>query len=88
MLKLSKKDIARFWTKVDKSGGEDACWPWLASQDGRGYGQFTVKQLGLWKPIKAHRISCFLKYKVLSSCTCHHCDNPICCNPSHLYNGS
>ena len=24
------KQEERFWPKVDKSGGKDACWPWLA----------------------------------------------------------
>lgn len=30
----------RFWSKVDKSGGPDACWPWLAAIDQGGYGTF------------------------------------------------
>lgn len=28
--KLSEAEIARFWSRVDKSGGPDACWPWTA----------------------------------------------------------
>lgn len=28
----------RFWPKVDKSGGPDACWPWLGGINGDGYG--------------------------------------------------
>lgn len=31
----------RFWKKVDRSGGPDACWPWTACILD-GYGQFRV----------------------------------------------
>lgn len=27
-----------FWERVDKSGGFDACWPWLKGINGNGYG--------------------------------------------------
>jgi len=41
-------DIATsFWSRVDRSGGPDACWPWLFSFDkGTGYGQLNWKALG------------------------------------------
>lgn len=44
----------RFWRKVDKSGGPDACWPWLASTHPGGYGQFYDARN---KPIYAHRFA-------------------------------
>src|SRR5438105_2799861 len=28
----------RFWSKVDCSGGKDACWPWKAHVGSHGYG--------------------------------------------------
>ena len=31
---------ASFWSKVDKSGGEDACWLWTGGGRGKGYGGF------------------------------------------------
>ena len=31
----------RFWSKVDRSGGPGACWPWGAPGDS-GYGTFTI----------------------------------------------
>lgn len=31
----------RFWEKVDRSGGPDACWLWCASLR-QGYGQFAI----------------------------------------------
>lgn len=32
--------VAKFWAQVDRSGGPDACWPWLGKktkEDARGY---------------------------------------------------
>ena len=37
---------ARFWPKVDRSGGPDACWRWLAAKSGNGYGAFYFR--GRW----------------------------------------
>src|SRR5438874_974236 len=28
-----------FWSKVDKSGGPDACWPWTGCINAWGYGK-------------------------------------------------
>ena len=32
----------RFWSKVDRSGGPDACWFWHSGLGQDGYGRFTV----------------------------------------------
>ena len=34
--------IQRFWAKVDKSAGLDACWLWTASTSGAGYGNIGM----------------------------------------------
>lgn len=46
--------LERFWEKVDRRG-DDECWPWLASTDEHGYGQFgtgsrtgTMAKAHLW----------------------------------------
>lgn len=42
----NNKRIAIFWSKVDTSGGEDACWPWRAgvfSQTGYGQTQHPLR---------------------------------------------
>lgn len=83
---LNQSDIDRFWPKVDRSGGPDACWPWLAAKSDAGYGYFGINRRN-WQP---HRIAYFLAtgedpYPLL---VCHSCDNPPCCNPTHLFKGT
>lgn len=80
----------RFWSKVDKAGGPDACWPWIAkarAQSGKGYGSFA---LAPGKYIHAHRLAWELTNGPFPEGMhgCHKCDNVLCCNPAHLFPGT
>lgn len=52
-----------FWNRVDRSGGPDACWPYLgplvANCDGAGYGTFGKALTG---QTRAHRVAWVLTY--------------------------
>jgi hypothetical protein len=77
----------RFWAKVDRSGGPDACWPWLACSDDKGYGWFSLPG---GRHVHASRFSYELANGPLSQkeVVRHTCDWPPCVQPQHLINGS
>lgn len=76
----------RFWAKVDKSAGANACWPWTASRSPKGYGKFMLDGT----PRVASRLAWQLTFGPIEDgfYVLHHCDNPSCCNPAHLWLGT
>lgn len=89
---MDEKTIARFWAKVDKTGQVPShmphlgpCWRWLAAKNERGYGV-------TWDGSRtrlAHHVSWFSHSGHWPpDCLLHACDNPECCNPGHLLEGS
>lgn len=77
----------RFWSKVDKSGGPDACWPWTDKLLKSGYGKFFVARGQ--SPAIASRLSLQMTGVDLTGLEARHtCDNPPCVNPAHLEPGT
>jgi hypothetical protein len=79
----------RFWSKVDRSGGDGACWPWLGAKNQCGYGVFLVATRHTGLDIRftvAHRVSWILGGGVVPDGLVmdHLCRNRRCVNPAHL----
>lgn len=80
------KRIARYWSHVDVRG-PDECWHWTAFLDPAGYGRFSVDG----KKRAAHRFALELRIERPvpdGVFACHTCDNPPCCNPAHIFEGT
>jgi hypothetical protein len=75
----------RFWSKVDKSGPDD-CWEWRGTRNPRGYGVFQ-RGRGIGTTL-SHRQAWLFSLGEITDCILHHCDNPSCCNPAHLFDGN
>lgn len=71
-----------FWKNVDVKGKDD-CWPWKKGKTKLGYGSLWLDG----KSLRAHRVALSLETGEPTDsdlCALHSCDNPSCCNPSHL----
>lgn len=74
--------VSRFWRLVDV-GAEDECWPWTGYLNDDGYGLFVFHG----RRHGAHELAfsfTFGEKRHPNLDTCHSCDTPACCNPSHL----
>lgn len=86
---LTEAELKRFEKKVIVRQVNE-CWPWSAGKC-NGYGRYSVARKGR-NPhsFSAHRVAFYLwcRQDPGGLSVCHTCDNPICCNPSHLFLGT
>jgi hypothetical protein len=74
--------LQRFYDRIPW-GANDECWVWPGIKTEDGYGRF-----GRWR---AHCIVWELNSQQpvpKGMQVCHRCDNPSCCNPTHLFLGT
>lgn len=67
---------------------DNGCWEWTRAVTEHGYGRMSYQD----QVHRVHRLAAHLWHGLdLDDSTtkvCHHCDNPPCFNPEHLYLGT
>lgn len=79
-------NVEAFWSRV-RIADDASCWPWTGPKTDRGYGVYAPLPGVL---LRTHRVAYALHNGSIDDelMVCHRCDNPICCNPHHLFLGT
>lgn len=79
------RDVKRFWAHVAKAP-DNECWCWQSAVNGDSYGLISING----RAVLTHRLAWIIANGEIpyGLQVLHHCDNPPCCNPSHLWTGT
>ena len=80
--RVSAKGNETVWSRL-ASDPETGCRPWMGTRNRNGYGLLNLT-------LCTHRLAWELANGPIPRglLVLHHCDNPPCCNPDHLFLGT
>lgn len=90
-------DCARIGSRIDPAAmyhkrviKQEGCWGWRGKTDRRGYPFFELRRNGGVAMYRAHRLSYEIHVGGIPEnlSVLHHCDNPPCTKPDHLFVGT
>ena len=73
-----------FWKKVSVTDDPEECWEFQGFANSKGYSHYYHDNTYS----KAHIYAYELVFGSLENQGLHGCDNPRCCNPNHIYDGT
>jgi hypothetical protein len=73
----------RLWARVARGEG---CWEWQGPRSSGGYGRISIGR----RTCSTHRVAWEITHGPIPDgmYVLHHCDNPPCCRPDHLFLGT
>lgn len=86
MASVNNYQIEAFWSKVAIQKDKNKCWEWQGARNTKGYGNLRINK----NYTHAHRVAWETTNFPIPAgyLVMHLCDNPACCNPSHLVLGT
>ena len=84
--KTLSRYMPRIEARIDKTGGPDACWPWLGEMNNKGYGRVAIHQFGVRVRKVVHRVYFEALVGSLAPDVVidHLCRNRCCMNLRHM----
>lgn len=77
------------WARFVTESAPDECWEWQGAHTPAGYGLFSLSRPDYPRQVIASRAALIRSGVDIPEgmCALHHCDNPPCVNPAHIYVG-